>query len=158
MHIEITDNLPAVKFYQYPFNEKKQEFIAAEIKTLLAKSVIVETKHEPGELISPIFVREKPAGVFCLILNLKRLNKIIEYKKFKLETIFTILDLARPGMYIGKLDIKDAYYGVPIFEDIFEVSVPNHLVQIYFLTQWIYRRTKEIYKTLETSFGILKKN
>ena len=50
MHIE-TDNLPAVKLCQYPFSKREQEFVAAEIKTLLAKSVIVEIKHETRELI-----------------------------------------------------------------------------------------------------------
>ena len=53
MHFKISDNLPAVN--QYLFSKKKQEFITAEIKTLLAKSVIVETKHEPRKFISPTF-------------------------------------------------------------------------------------------------------
>ena len=83
MHVEITDNLPAVKLYQHPFNKKEQEFITAENKTLLAKSVIVETKHEPREFISPIFLHKKSDGGFPLILKLKRLNEVIEYKKFK---------------------------------------------------------------------------
>ena len=108
-----------MKLYQYPFSKKSdQELIIAEIKTLLAKSVIVEKKHERRGLISPIFVREKSDGGFRLIPNLKRLNENIEYKKFKMETISTILHLVRPGMYMAKLDIKDAYYsGVPICED-----------------------------------------
>ena len=37
MHTEITDNLPAVKLYQYPFSKTEQVFITAEIKILLAK-------------------------------------------------------------------------------------------------------------------------
>ena len=66
MHIEISDNIPAMKLYQYPFNKKEEEFIVAEIKTLLDKSVIVKTKHEPKEFISPIFVRKKFDLVFIL--------------------------------------------------------------------------------------------
>ena len=54
MHIKITNNLPAVKLYQYPLSKKEQEFITTEIKTLLAKSVIVETKYEPREFITHI--------------------------------------------------------------------------------------------------------
>ena len=83
MHIELTDNLPVVKLYQHPFNKKEQVFITAENKTLLAKSVIMETKHQPREFISPIFVHKKSDGGFRVILNLKRLNEVIEYKKFK---------------------------------------------------------------------------
>ena len=66
MHIKITNNLPAVTLYQYPFSKKEQEFITTEIKTLFAKSVIVETKYEPREFISPIFVREKSDGSLVL--------------------------------------------------------------------------------------------
>ena len=104
-----------MKLYQYPFSKKGHEFITAEIKTLLAKSVIVETKHAPREFISSIFVREKSDGSFHLILNFKRLNKVIEHKKFK--TITTMLHLVRPGIYSEKLDIRDAYYSVPMRED-----------------------------------------
>ena len=74
----------------------------------------METKHEPREFISPIFAREKSNGVFCLIVNMKRLNEVVEYKKFKMETVSTLLHLIKPGMYMTKLDIKDAYYSVPI--------------------------------------------
>ena len=55
-------------------------------------------------------------GGFRLILNLKKLNEVVEYKKFKMATISTILHLVRLGMFMAKLDIKDAYYSVPIYE------------------------------------------
>ena len=74
-------------------------------------------RHEPREFISTIFVREKSDEGFCLILSLKRLNEVIEYKKFKMKAISTILHLVRPGMYMAKLDIRDAYHSVPICED-----------------------------------------
>ena len=55
-------------------------------------------------------------GGFRLILNVKRLNEVVEYKKFKMATISTILHLVRSGMFMAKLDIKDAYYSVPIYK------------------------------------------
>ena len=64
MHTEITNSLPALKLCQYPFSKKEQEFVAAEIKTLLAESVTVETKHETREFNLSIFVREKSDGGF----------------------------------------------------------------------------------------------
>ena len=48
MHFKISDNLPAVN--QYPFSKNKQEFITAEIKTLLAKSVIFRNKAGVKEI------------------------------------------------------------------------------------------------------------
>ena len=65
----------------------------------------------------PIFVRPKSDGGFRLILNLKALNQSVEYKKFKMQTLATTLCLIRPNMYMAKLDIKDAYYSIPIHKD-----------------------------------------
>ena len=76
----------------------------------------METKHKIREFISPIFVREKSDGGFCLILNLKRLDEVVEYKIFKMKIISTILHLVRPDIFMAKLYVKDAYYSVPICE------------------------------------------
>ena len=48
------------------------------------------------------------------MLNLKKLNLSIEKKKFKMQTLTSILCLVRPDMFMAKLDIKDAYYSIPI--------------------------------------------
>ena len=47
-------------------------------------------------------------------MNLKRLNEAVECKKFKLEAISAILLSVRPGMFMAKLDLKDAYYSASI--------------------------------------------
>ena len=112
MPISITSELYPLNTYQYPLNKKEHNFIEEELKNLLRKKVIKKSLPEPGEFISPIFVREKTDGGFRLILNLKKLNETVEYKKFKMETITSILQLIRPGMFMAKLDIKDAYYSI----------------------------------------------
>ena len=33
-----------------------------------------------------------------------------------METLATILQLIRPSMYLAKLDFKDTYYSIPIYE------------------------------------------
>ena len=71
-------------------------------------------KHEHVEYISPIFLREKTDGTQRLILNLKHLNKYLEYKHFKMQTLQTILTLIQPNCYMATIDLKDAYYSVKI--------------------------------------------
>ena len=44
---------------------------------------MARSKHENDEIISSIFLREKPDGSFILILNLKKLNENIEKKNRK---------------------------------------------------------------------------
>ena len=85
---------------------KNQPTIQDEVNKLLEKGVVVECEHEPVEYISPIFLREKTDGTQKPILNLKNLNKYLEYKHFKmLQTILTIL---QSNCYMATIDLKEA--------------------------------------------------
>ena len=99
---------------QYPLGPEEHVFVEQEILRLRRLGAISPTSHEPGEFISPIFVRPKDDDSFRLILNLKKLNEHTEYIHFKMDTLASILRLVRPGAYMAKIDIKDAYYSVPI--------------------------------------------
>ena len=111
-------NISDVETIKTPFQHKlpKAEllFMESEIQTLLIKKVVMECFPEPGDHVSPIFTREKKDGGFRMILNLKNLNMDVPDKHFKMETAASILRLVRPGCYMAKLDIKDAYYSVKI--------------------------------------------
>ena len=67
-----------------------------------------------GQHVSPIFLRSKSDGTFRLILNLKKFNELQPKIHFKMDTIWSILSLIRKDCFMTKLDIKDAYYSVPI--------------------------------------------
>lgn len=96
------------------FNSKEQEIITSLIKKFEDKGIIIETIHETGEILSHIFIRPKPDGSYRLILNLSRLNEHIDKITFKMETLRTALQLIRKDCYFGKIDLKDAFYSVPI--------------------------------------------
>ena len=93
---------------------KNQPMIQDGVNKLLKKGVAVECEHEPVKYISPIFLREKTDGIQRLILNLKNLNKYLEYKHFKMQTRQTILTLIQSNCYVTTIDLKDAYYSVKI--------------------------------------------
>lgn len=80
------------------FTEEEQE-------NLHNRNSYKKIKSKPEKCISPTFVREKSHGVFCLILQFKKLNKAVEDQKFKLW----ISQLLRPVSFISKLDKKDVY-------------------------------------------------
>ena len=52
-----------------------------------------------------------------MILNLKRLNENMPYIHFKMETINSILTLVTPNCFMAKVDIKDAYYSIPVLPE-----------------------------------------
>jgi len=90
------------------------DVIGTEIEKRLHKGVIVATGHEKGDFISPIFIRPKKDGSFRLILNLKRLNIHVEYQRYKMDTLRSAINIMRPNCYMASVDLKDAYYSVPI--------------------------------------------
>ena len=90
--------------------------IDQEISKLLNMGVIKEVEHDPNEYISPIFVVPKKNGEYRMILNLKELNKSIPYYHFKMETFESALKLVKPICYFGSVDVRHAYYCVPIAE------------------------------------------
>ena len=49
-----------------------------------------------------------------MILNLKQLNSFVEYHHFKMDTLTTAIKMMRKGCYMASVDLKDAYYTVPI--------------------------------------------
>ena len=95
-------------------NMKDHKAVDLEIETLSKKGVISVCEHEPNEFLSTIFLTPKKDGSFRLILNLKELNKSVTYHHFKMDTIQTCFNLMTPHCYMASLDLRDAYYSVPI--------------------------------------------
>ena len=99
------------------FTLQEQEVIDKEIDKLLIKGVISETTHCLGEYISTIFIRSKKDGGYRLILNLKNLNERVEYRHFKMDTLQSAIRLMTPNCYMASVDLRDAYYSVPIHKE-----------------------------------------
>lgn len=86
------------------------------INELLSKNAIFEFKKRTQPFLSKIFLVPKPDGSHRFILNLKDLNNFVLTEHFKLEDYRTLVKLISPGCYLATLDLKDAYYMVPIKE------------------------------------------
>ena len=88
--------------------------IDAKIEKLISKGIIEPASHEEGELLSNIFIRPKTDGPHRMILNLKEFNKYVTYHHFKMDTIHTITKLMSKDCYMASIDLKDAYYSIPV--------------------------------------------
>ena len=119
LKIEFVDNTAPVQTSTPSsyFNMKERAIVDAEVQTLLQKGVLEETTPVDGEYLSNIFLRPKKNGSFRLILNLKNFNCSVEYHHFKMETFDIALKLISKGCFMASIDLKDAYYGIPIHED-----------------------------------------
>jgi len=96
------------------FGHQESVLVQKELTKLIEKGAIRICHREAGEYISPIFLTPKSDGSFRLILNLKALNKHMPYVHFKMDNIHSVLHLIQQDCFMTSIDIKDAYYSVPI--------------------------------------------
>ena len=103
--LPITNRIPQDKKYKI----RDSLIIDAEIQKLLDKGVVF-CRHEIGEYLSPIFVTEKKKdGSFRMILNLKNLNRHVQYQHFKMYSVWTAIRLMTTNCYMASIDLKDAF-------------------------------------------------
>ncbi len=93
--------------------QRKTSFTSTEVSVIETRDFEF-THYEPGEYVSPIFVRPKKDGTTRMILNLKSLNQSVVYLHFKVDTLKDAIRLMKPSCYMASIDLKDAYYSVPI--------------------------------------------
>ena len=85
-----------------------------EIDNLLQLGVVSLSSHQIRECLSPIFVIPKGDGSNRLIFNLKNCNQSVLYRHFKIDTLSSVIKMISPGDVFASLDLKHAYYSVPI--------------------------------------------
>ena len=95
-------------------NKSEMIVLQEEIASLLAKDVLEECEFHPDQVLSSVFFIQKPDKSYRTIFNMKRLNEVIEYHHFKMDTLETAVMLLRPNWWMASIDLKDAYYTVRV--------------------------------------------
>ena len=81
------------------------------IQRFLEKGIIEPCTYQTDSFYSNIFViPKKDRSIF----NLKYLNEYVEYHHFKMDTIKDAIPLIKPECTFFSIDLKDAYYSIPI--------------------------------------------
>jgi len=89
-----------------------------EVDDLLLKGAIVRVLDSSPGFYSRLFAVPKPRStLFRPIINLKPVNSCVKYEHFKMEGLDSVKHLLRQGDWMVKLDLKDAYFTVPICEE-----------------------------------------
>uniref|UniRef100_A0A914VC37 Reverse transcriptase domain-containing protein n=1 Tax=Plectus sambesii TaxID=2011161 RepID=A0A914VC37_9BILA len=98
------------------FTPSERKLVDMEVQKMLAKGAITEVRgNEVSDLwLSRLFLVPKKSGEVRPVVNLKPLNCFLQYEHFKMEGLFMLKDLVRPGDFCAKVDMKDAYYGIPL--------------------------------------------
>jgi len=96
------------------FSESEKEDMDVQLNRMLDKGIIEITKPSKIQYVSNVFCRPKRDGTVRIILNLKMLNRDIEYHHFKMETLGHVIQLLTQGCYLASVDLKDAYFSIPV--------------------------------------------
>lgn len=99
---------------QLQFPKREKDLIDAELPRLLTKHIIEPAIRSKGDYISNIFPRVKKDGTVRIILNLSSLNEYVEHHHFKMDTLKSAIMLMQKDCFFASVDLKDAYYSIPI--------------------------------------------
>lgn len=92
-----------------------EEICSNLVKDYVEKGIVKPVQSHFPLNINPIFPVPKGDGGHRLILNTKRLNVAFKKESFRMETLKSILEQLKPGVYATKIDIKNAYPHIPIY-------------------------------------------
>ena len=95
-------------------NYEEERAMDLEVASMLTKGAIREAIPKADQFLSNVFVTPKGEGLYRPIINLKKLNQSVPYLHFKMEGLKDVKNLLRKGDWMCKLDLKDAYFSVPV--------------------------------------------
>ena len=113
-----------VPFTQQPFqkqppkplrhSEAEENLLQEEIQSMITKNAIEETTHKGHGFLSTVFLVPKKDEGQRPVINLKSVNRFVHTEHFKMEGIHILKDLLRAGDWMTKVDLKDAYFMIPM--------------------------------------------
>ena len=102
---------------QITFTQKEEEYMQEEIRSMLGKQAISEIESSPEGFYSQMFLVPKKDGRQRPVINLKRLNQSVKTEHFKMEGIHMLKDLLKAGDWMATIDLKDAYFMIPMAQE-----------------------------------------
>lgn len=122
---EIKTASAPIKQRYYPVSPVMQSHINRELDKLLEQD-IVERSNSPWS--SPILLVRKKDNSYRFCVDYRKLNQCTERDAYPLPYVSATLDRLRDARYLSSLDIKSAYFQVPLTEasrPLTAFTVPN---------------------------------
>ena len=103
-----------VSFPTYRAGSPRAQALRQKVEAMLAKGAL-EIARDPGPgFYSHLFLVEKATGGWRPVIDISHLNDFVQLTPFKMETVASVLLSVREGDFLASLDLKDAYFQIPI--------------------------------------------
>ena len=94
--LDLIDTPKSNSKFAFPLSHEEELIVKKEVVLLKRKNIVAKANvTENNTFVSETFTRSKKDGFQRMILNPKRLNKFVDYKDFKIESIQNVLELTR---------------------------------------------------------------
>lgn len=94
----------------FKLSEEETSFVGGEIASLLSRGLISRSRSAKW-CVNPFVVRQ-PCGKRRVCFDMSQLTDHLEFASFKMEGLPEARSLLRPNMWMGRLDLKDAYHSI----------------------------------------------
>lgn len=113
--IKLRDNTEPIKQRHYPLSPTMQKFVNEELEEMLHNDII-EPSNSPWS--SPVvMVKKKNSDKYRFCVDYRALNKVSEPDAYPIPFVSATLDKLRDARYLTTLDIKSAYWQIPMAKD-----------------------------------------
>ena len=103
-----------VSFPTYRAGSPRAQALRQVVEAMLAKGALEITRDPGPGFYSRLFLVEKATGGWRPVIDLSHLNDFVQLTPFKMETVASVLLSVREGDFLASLDLKDAYFQIPI--------------------------------------------
>ena len=100
-----------------PRDPVKLRALTGEIEKHLENGVISPIEFSANQYVSRVFTVQKPSGDFRMIIDLKNLNNFVNKIHFRMENKETIQNLLAKNDYMVSIDLRDAFFTIPLHEE-----------------------------------------
>lgn len=107
----IKTSSPPIKQRHYPISPTLQQQVDIELNQMLADG-IVEPSNSPWA--SPIVMVKKKDNSYRFCVDFRRLNQVSEPDAYPIPYVSSTLDKLRDAKFLTTLDIKSAYWQIPM--------------------------------------------
>lgn len=113
-HVIDTGNAVPIKQRYYPVSPSLKKIMDEELDKMLELGVVVPSNSAWS---SPVVLVDKPDGSKRFCVNFRKVNAVTKRDAYPLPQVTTILDRLRDAKFLTSLDVKSAYWQIPMAAD-----------------------------------------